>query len=91
VGIFLVLALASVLPTVASAADGSAVTSRGEPEIVIYGDDLALVREPLRLSLAKGVSQIDLENVPQEADGCHVRGGSLRLGQPGGNRLSLLA
>jgi len=83
--IFLALALAAAMPTVASAADASAVTSRGEPEIVIYGDDLALVREPLRLSLIKGVSRVELPNVPQRIDSTSVilSGAGLRVRRQG--------
>src|SRR5262249_27920702 len=85
--IFLVLALAhaGVAPTTVSAAEGSAVTSRGEPEIVIYGDDLALVREPLRLSLTKGVSRVELEGVPQRIDSTSVilSGAGLRVRRQG--------
>jgi len=85
VGIFLVLALAGAAPPTASGAEASAVTSRGEPEIVIYGDDLALVREPLRLSLAKGVSRVELQDVPQRLDSTSVilRGSGLRVRRQG--------
>src|SRR5689334_6939457 len=84
-GISLFLVLAGVAPTSAIGADASAVTSRGEPEIVIYGDDLALVREPLRLSLAKGLSRVELEGLPQRIDSTSVilSGAGLRVRRQG--------
>ena len=84
-GISLCLVLAGGATTRAVGADASAVTSRGEPEIVIYGDDLALVREPLRLSLAKGLSRVELEGLPQRIDSTSVilSGAGLRVRRQG--------
>jgi len=55
-----------------AAADGS-MRSAGPPEIVIYNDDMALVREPKTLSLPRGVSRLTLEGVPQRLDSTSVR------------------
>ena len=84
-GITIALALAGITPTMAHAADASAVTSRGETEIAIYGDDLALIRERLGLSLAKGVSKFELDGVPQRIDSTSVilSGAGLRVRRQG--------
>jgi len=52
---------------------GSGVIERGEPEIVIYGDNLAFVRQPLRLSLSRGSNRVELDGVPQRLDSTSVR------------------
>jgi hypothetical protein len=84
-GICLALVLASIAPGVARAAESSAAARSGEPDIVIYGDDLALVREPLRLSLTKGVNRVELEGVPQRIDSTSVilSGAGLRVRRQG--------
>ena len=45
----------------------------GPPEIVIYNDETALVREPRILSLAKGLNHVSLDGVPQRIDSTSVR------------------
>ncbi len=67
------LAVLSILVSnPALAAEGS-IRPSGRPEIVIYNDDTALVREVQTLQLAKGVGQVTLEGVPQRIDSTSVR------------------
>ncbi|HKW50698.1 MAG TPA: DUF4139 domain-containing protein [Candidatus Eisenbacteria bacterium] len=61
-----------VHPTAAEGADGT-MRSSGRPEVVIYNDDLALVREPKTLNVPKGVSELALEGVPQRLDSTSTR------------------
>jgi hypothetical protein len=51
----------------------SSMRVSGPPEIVIYNDETALVREPRTLSLAKGLNQVSLDGVPQRIDSTSVR------------------
>jgi hypothetical protein len=72
----LTLSALALLPLIhapaASASDGT-IRSSGRPEIVIYNDDMALVREPKTLTLPKGVSELVLEGVPQRIDSTSAR------------------
>lgn len=63
--------LAMALPQ--TARGEATMRSGGRPEIVIYNDETALVREPRTLSLPKGASQVALEGVPQRIDSTSVR------------------
>jgi hypothetical protein len=69
--------LLSALAVLALAAPAAAadvpLRPAGAPEIVIYNDEMALVREPRTMALAKGVSQVTLEGVPQRIDSTSVR------------------
>jgi len=47
--------------------------SVGPPDVVIYADDVAYVRDPRRVSLAKGENAVGLEGVPQRLDSTSVR------------------
>jgi hypothetical protein len=69
-GILLFMAGAS---TVQAAAATGSIRSAGGPELVIYNDDMALVREPKTLELPRGVSQVTLEGVAQRLDSTSVR------------------
>jgi len=60
------------VPPAARADDGS-IRPGGRTEIVIYNDDLALVRQPKTLTLAKRASRLTLEGVPQRLDSTSVR------------------
>ncbi len=50
-----------------------ALRAQGPAEIVIYNNDLALVREPYLLKLARGRSEVTLEGVPRRIDSTSVR------------------
>jgi len=68
---FVLLLMATLAP---SAARASAMKrAPGPTEIVIYNDNLALVREPYTLSLARGESDLSLEGVPRRIDSTSVR------------------
>ena len=45
----------------------------GPPDVVIYADDVAYVRDPRRVSLAKGENDVAMEGVPQRLDSTSVR------------------
>ncbi|HMI32308.1 MAG TPA: DUF4139 domain-containing protein, partial [Candidatus Limnocylindrales bacterium] len=45
----------------------------GATELVIYNDDLALVREPYSLRLSRGRNEVTLEGVPRRIDSTSVR------------------
>ncbi|HYQ96597.1 MAG TPA: hypothetical protein VER38_06260, partial [Candidatus Eisenbacteria bacterium] len=45
----------------------------GPTEIVIYNSDLALVREPYILKLARGRNDVTLEGLPRRIDSTSVR------------------
>lgn len=60
------------LPLPAAATEGS-IRPAGRPEIVIYNDDLALIREPKTVVIPKGASGLTLEGVPQRLDSTSVR------------------
>ncbi len=73
--VLLTLALAPNVPN-AVAAQGAPVTPRrtsAPVEIVIYNNDLALVREPYTLKLERGRSDVFLEGVPRRIDSTSVR------------------
>ncbi|HET9252955.1 MAG TPA: DUF4139 domain-containing protein [Candidatus Eisenbacteria bacterium] len=56
----------------ALAATGT-IRSSGAPELVIYSNDFALVREPKSLSLSQGAGEVTLEGMPQRVDSSSVR------------------
>lgn len=57
----------------AAAGASSAVRASGNADLVIYNNDLALVRQPCRLSLSRGKSDVTLEGVPRRIDSTSVR------------------
>src|SRR5260221_29456 len=68
---FVLLLMAAPAPCGAEAA--ALKRAPGPPEIVVYKDDLALVREPYALSLARGGNDLTLEGVPRRIDSTSVR------------------
>jgi len=68
---FVLLLAAALAPCGAKAA--ALKRAPGPTEIVIYNDDLALVREPYALSLARGGNDLSLEGVPRRIDSTSVR------------------
>jgi hypothetical protein len=60
-------------PTVPSSAAAVPLRAAGPPSLVIYNNDLALVREPRIASLARGVNRVSLEGVPVHLDSTSVR------------------
>lgn len=67
------LAFLSILAADPAVSAEGSIRPSGRPEIVIYNDDTALVREAQTLQLAKGVGQVILEGVPQRIDSTSVR------------------
>ncbi len=67
----LVLLSVAVAPAVYAAEP--AIRRSGPTEIVIYNEDMALVREGKALTLPKGRSEVVLEGVPQRLDSTSVR------------------
>ena len=67
------LALLPLYPQAAVGAGDGTIRPNGRAEIVIYNDDMALVREPKTLTLPKGVSDLALEGVPQRLDSTSAR------------------
>ena len=68
------LASAACLLTGAFAlAQGGTIRSSGSPEVVIYSNDFALVREPKTLSLTQGAGAVTLEGLPLRVDSSSVR------------------
>ncbi len=67
------LALLPLMRAPAAGATEGTIRASGRPEIVIYNDDVALVREPKSLTLPKGVSELALEGVPQRLDSTSAR------------------
>src|SRR6267378_3282585 len=63
--------LLTVLPGVAHAV--AAQRAPGRTELVIYNNDLALVREPYTLKLSRGRNDVSLEGVPRRIDSTSVR------------------
>ncbi|HEU4941155.1 MAG TPA: DUF4140 domain-containing protein, partial [Candidatus Eisenbacteria bacterium] len=51
---------------------GTAV-SRGAPEIAIYNDDRALVRQPINLDLPAGATRVEMGGLPPRLDSTSVR------------------
>jgi hypothetical protein len=49
------------------------VSGRGAPEIVIYNDDRALVRQPVTLDVPGGASRVELGGLPPRIDSTSVR------------------
>ncbi len=45
----------------------------GPPDVLIYDDNVAYVRDPRRVTLAKGENDVELEGVPQRLDSTSVR------------------
>jgi hypothetical protein len=68
--LFVALCLGS---PVGSEAAPASLRPAGPPEVVIYHDGSAYVREPRRVTLAKGENEILLEGVPQRIDSTSVR------------------
>jgi hypothetical protein len=68
-------ALAVAVLAVATVALAAPVPLRaaGAPSLVIYNNDLALVREPHLAALPRGVGQVALEGVPARLDSTSVR------------------
>src|SRR5688572_26026717 len=64
-------ALLAIIPvTTASralAATGT-IRSSGAPELVVYSNDFALVREPKTLALSQGAGEVALEGLPLRVD-----------------------
>jgi hypothetical protein len=63
-------------PAAAQRATGPVVAAQRAPgptELVIYNDDLALVREPYSLRLSRGRNEVTLEGVPPRIDSTSVR------------------
>ena len=56
-----------------AAAAPSVARASGRAGVVIYNNDLALVREPYRLSLSRGRSEVTPEGVPRRIDSTSVR------------------
>ena len=71
-GLWIALAVAGASTSWAAEAGGS-IRSAGGPSLVIYNDDMALVREPKALTLPRGVGQVTLEGVAQRLDSTSVR------------------
>jgi hypothetical protein len=67
------LALLQLTLQPAAQAEDGTIRPGGRTEIVIYNDDMALVREPKTLTLPKGASRLTLEGVPQRLDSTSVR------------------
>ena len=67
---FVVLLMVALTPSGSRAA--ALKRAVGPTEIVIYNDDVALVREPYTLSLARGRSDLSLEGVPRRIDSTSV-------------------
>ncbi len=65
----------SITLFMASPAAGASSAQRGSgpTNIVIYNNDLALVREPYQLRLSRGKSEFTLEGVPRRIDSTSVR------------------
>jgi len=62
--------LRAVVPTSASA---STARPAGAPELVIYNDDFAMVRQGLTLNLDRGISDLTLEGIPPRVDSTSIR------------------
>ena len=54
-------------------AAGGIVRSSGPPELVIYSNDFALVREPKALTLNQGAGEVTIEGLPYRVDSSSVR------------------
>jgi hypothetical protein len=65
-------ALAARTPVQARAAEGT-IRSSGPPELVIYSNDFALVREPKSIRLPQGAAEVTLEGLPPRVDSSSVR------------------
>jgi hypothetical protein len=69
-----ILSLPALAPTPSAAAAVSAtLRPAGAPEVVIYSDDFAYVRDPRRVSLVAGDNEVLLEGMPQRLDSTSVR------------------
>jgi len=69
----IVVALAAAPAAPAATAAPVSLRSAGPPEIVVYPDDIAYVRDPRKVSLAAGENEVVLEGVPQRLDSTSVR------------------
>jgi hypothetical protein len=76
-GCTLLLALAAIAAVPARARAAGAptgtITPEGSPELVIYNNDMALVRQTVKLRLPQGQSRVTLTGVPQRLDSTSVR------------------
>jgi hypothetical protein len=70
-----------LLPATPALAAGGTARSSGPPELVIYSNDFALVREPKALTLNQGAGEVTLEGLPPRVDSSSVRleGAGLRV------------
>jgi hypothetical protein len=60
----------AVLP---SSAFASSLRATGAPELVIYNDDFAMVRQGLALNLDRGLSDLSFEGIPPRVDSTSIR------------------
>jgi len=67
------VSLTAASPAAAPAASPAALRPAGAPDVVIYPDDVAYVRDPRRVSLEAGENEVVLEGVPQRLDSTSVR------------------
>lgn len=67
------LTLLVLLALPVPARGATAVRAPGRTEIVVYNNDLALVREPYRIRLSRGRNDLALEGVPRRIDSTSVR------------------
>ncbi len=66
-------ALAFLTALAPEASRATPLRPAGPPDIVIYDDNIAYVRDPRQVSLASGENAIELEGVPQRLDSTSVR------------------
>ena len=71
-GILPLLAGACLLAPVSALGAGT-IRSSGPPELVIYSNDFALVREPKALTVNQGAGEVTLEGLPPRVDSSSVR------------------
>jgi hypothetical protein len=69
----LVAALATLTAMVPAQAATGTIRSSGAPELVVYSNDFALVREPKTLVLSQGAGEVALEGLPLRVDSSSVR------------------
>ncbi len=67
------IAGAAVFAVLPAPAGASSIRASGAPDIVIYNDDFALVRQRVQLNLDRGLSDLALEGVPPRVDSTSVR------------------
>lgn len=69
----IMVSAAMALVAAPSVATASSIRASGAPELVIYNDDFALVRQGVVLTLDRGLSDLSLEGVPPRVDSTSVR------------------